>query len=683
MARDVNLLEMSTLVTTVESAKGLAELPTGELVIATKCAVWLLETGKALERYAGEPTQPAMVFGERLQARFKELGAVRYLEYAGYEGLFIVDRDSCIVSFVCGDMVEPFVGEPGRKGKEDGPRQKATLNFPTDVAVFRDRLFITDYSNDLVRMVSPSGYVTSIGGGKTSIGSVPFESAEFKNPFGLLATDDAIYVSEHIRSRIRKIELEESTVTLVTGTTQDSFQDGPPSIALWNMVRGLCSDSLGNIYAADCRNDLIRMVSDTEVKTVIGRMGEAQSTNGPLSTATTQRPFFLLITSQGDLVWSEEYTKMVRTVVGFSPPKLIVSPCLEPPPLSSSSPLSSTFPSVRIQTSPYHLSIIPPLIQLSLPQLTDIQAFIDGCPTELHPSLPAFFGLLHRSFDLMQTSKSSENAITIAHVLQLLARAGMDTQNTILGQHLYFRFFKAIRFRPLASLLPLISSCHCLAFDPLLNILLLRLKEFPVPEIEAISSDFSSLALPSNLLELVGGASASFTCKLPHESPFAELDASLLALSQSTPSACSFVLKIADPINESVSISDWLLAAQWPWFRALLESGLAETSSRCLELPANFPTALLSVIITHLHFGKIETPIHDLDEILTFIDENGGQFGFVDLEGQSMAPFQPMILKLRSIQYGIQQTQEDLLAAQTDATSLTTLFSSSNSLTPP
>lgn len=659
------MLGVVTLATLKETTKGLTEIPSGEIIVASKCALWILVPQESPILYAGLNGEPEQRFGKRLEARFKELGAVRYLEFAELEGLFICDRDGCVVSSLINDTVVPFVGSPTAKGSQDGPRQEATLNFPTDVAVFKDHMFITDYSSDKVRMVTPSGMVSSIGGGTQTRLEPDFASAEFKNPFGLLATDTELYVSEHIRSRIRRINLASSTVSLVSGTDVDGFRDGPGDIALWNMVRGLTSDPSGNIYVADCRNDAIRRItSNGETETVFGKPGSQKSVDGPINCATITRPFFTLITSSGDLMWTEEYSSSVRSIVGFTEPCLPTPPLLPFCPtelLSSSSPsiLLTMFPVVQLPMAPYSIHIVPDLIKLTLPSLdslSSIQSFIDSCPCQLQPSLHSFLLLLHRSTDLFcptaslhspSTSSYSyfQTASTISHILQLLHMLGCS-QNHSIRLHLTFKFSKLLRFLNLSSLLSLLDSKSSVDLTPIFDAVHPFITKFKSEELE---HGLSSISLSEPYLCRVRTLPTPSIITRPKLCLFQELYADLQRSFEHNMQSNPFTITITDT-DYSASVEGWILASQWSWFRCLLESGMSEVVSRCIELPSSLPPPLLDAILKHFIFDCVpDIGKYPAIDFLAFVEQYGGQFGFTDFTGQPTPSLALFITRLRRI----------------------------------
>jgi hypothetical protein len=91
------------------------------------------------------------------------------------------------------------------RGLKDGPATTATF---TDIAGLtidgHGNLFVTD--QDLIRMITPAGYVTTIAGSIVGYRDGPGELAQFNGAYGL-ATDlqGNIYLAESHNNRIRKI----------------------------------------------------------------------------------------------------------------------------------------------------------------------------------------------------------------------------------------------------------------------------------------------------------------------------------------------------------------------------------------------------------------------------------------------------------------------------------------------
>lgn len=98
----------------------------------------------------------------------------------------------------------------GLQGRQDGLGTAASFNYPTSIGVdVAANLYISDYKNNLIRKVSPTGLVSTLTGSGSAgslngIGS----AASFNGPLGLAFDPfDNLYVSDYISNLIRKVTL--------------------------------------------------------------------------------------------------------------------------------------------------------------------------------------------------------------------------------------------------------------------------------------------------------------------------------------------------------------------------------------------------------------------------------------------------------------------------------------------
>jgi uncharacterized protein (TIGR03437 family) len=146
-------------------------------------------------------------------------------------------------------------------------------------------LYTTDYSGCHVRMVSPTGIITTVAGngcGFSGDGG-PATSALLDSPFGV-ATDGVgnLYVSEG-GNRIRKIDAS-GTITTIAGTGDAGFSgDGGTALAAKiNNPGGLAAEKTGAVYIADAGNSQIRKLTPPPVF-VSGVVNGASLLPGPVS----------------------------------------------------------------------------------------------------------------------------------------------------------------------------------------------------------------------------------------------------------------------------------------------------------------------------------------------------------------------------------------------------------------
>jgi len=113
---------------------------------------------------------------------------------------------SGVISTVAG------TGSPGYGG-DGGPATAASLYWPEDVYVDGSgTIYIADMFNDLIRVVNPSGIISTIAGTPTISGYGysgdwgPATAATFRNPSGIVVDNrGVIYIADRNNRRIRKI----------------------------------------------------------------------------------------------------------------------------------------------------------------------------------------------------------------------------------------------------------------------------------------------------------------------------------------------------------------------------------------------------------------------------------------------------------------------------------------------
>lgn len=101
---------------------------------------------------------------------------------------------------------------PGGSAFRDGPLEDALFNYPKDIKFDNDgNMYVADYGNHCIRMVSADGVVSTIAGQPGTSGyqdGGPLESL-FKNPWGVAVSEQGdIYIADWGNARIRKLVIE-------------------------------------------------------------------------------------------------------------------------------------------------------------------------------------------------------------------------------------------------------------------------------------------------------------------------------------------------------------------------------------------------------------------------------------------------------------------------------------------
>ena len=181
-------------------------------------------------------------------------------------------------------------------GGDGGRATDAQLNTPEGVAVDpAGNLFIADSDNNLVRKVDAAGIITTVAGdraaaqaasdarqpvpgGDSSGDGGPATAAKLDRPRGIAVDSSGnVYIAQEAvdpatntsGARIRRID-PAGTITSIAGTGRTSGRGRvagdpgpvPAGEAEFNTMHDLVVDSAGNLWIADSKNNLVRVIFD-------------------------------------------------------------------------------------------------------------------------------------------------------------------------------------------------------------------------------------------------------------------------------------------------------------------------------------------------------------------------------------------------------------------------------------
>jgi sugar lactone lactonase YvrE len=167
-------------------------------------------------------------------------------------------------------------GMPGFSG-DGGDASAAMLFRPADLRLdAKGNLFISDVHNHRVRVVDPSGRITTVAGtgepGFSPDGTLAVE-AKLDTPWGIgLDREDRLLIGDARNQRVRRVDDDGRLVTLAgSGRRGFAGDGGPATEASLNYPEGLYVDPSGRLFIGDEWNNAVRVV-DTNgiISTVIG-----------------------------------------------------------------------------------------------------------------------------------------------------------------------------------------------------------------------------------------------------------------------------------------------------------------------------------------------------------------------------------------------------------------------------
>lgn len=154
---------------------------------------------------------------------------------------------------------------------DGGAATAAKINGPTFVYVDASgNVFFTDGGNNRVREINTSGIISTVAGNGVANFSGdggPATDASLNNPSGITMDQSGnMYISDQSNQRVRMVNTGGTISTFAgMGTFGYSGDGGPATDAELFDPCGLTVDASGNLYIADQQNDAVR-----EVKTVLG-----------------------------------------------------------------------------------------------------------------------------------------------------------------------------------------------------------------------------------------------------------------------------------------------------------------------------------------------------------------------------------------------------------------------------
>ncbi|MBS1520705.1 MAG: hypothetical protein JST50_06905 [Bacteroidetes bacterium] len=160
------------------------------------------------------------------------------------------------VSLFAGQNVYGYADGQGALAKFGGPQ---TLGFDP-----QGNLIVADKSNNMIRKITPNGTVSTLAG-QTTAGYTNGNgsAAQFNNPAGLaIDASGTIYVPDYNNNRIRIVS-QSGVVSNLSGTGIVGSANGAGSSATFNNPYGIAIDKSGNLYVSEFTNLTIRKVLST------------------------------------------------------------------------------------------------------------------------------------------------------------------------------------------------------------------------------------------------------------------------------------------------------------------------------------------------------------------------------------------------------------------------------------
>jgi len=193
--------------------------------------------------------------GNNTVAQFKNPAGLA-IDTSGH--IYVADQNNNRIRQIFGGQVTTIAGD-GTNGYLNGNAISSKFDYPTDVAISGQDLYVVDNWNNKIRKIS-SGQVSTVSGSSSGFADGDLATAKFYNPLNLVtnAVGD-IFITDTVNNRIRKISGNQ--VSTLAGTGVFGFADGNAAQAQFRNPCGIAIDNQGNLYIADNPNNRIRKIT--------------------------------------------------------------------------------------------------------------------------------------------------------------------------------------------------------------------------------------------------------------------------------------------------------------------------------------------------------------------------------------------------------------------------------------
>jgi sugar lactone lactonase YvrE len=303
---------------------GVAVDSSGNLYIATYAdnRVRKVDSKNQITTYAGNSGYGFA--GDGGPALNAQLSSPRGIAVDSSGNVYLADRWNNRIRKIAGGTLSTIAGNgQGNFGGDYGSATTAQLSAPDGVAVDKSgNIYISDFVNNRVRMVTPSGTISTIAGnGNSGFGGDggAAASAQLSQPAGLVVDSGGnLYIADSNNGVVRKVTPAGviSTVAGTGGVMGYSGDNGQATSAKLMAPFGLALDSAGNLYIADFYGWIRKVNAATGVITTIAGNGSAgySGDGGPATSAQFWNPLGVAVDSSGNVYIADSNNGAIRMV---------------------------------------------------------------------------------------------------------------------------------------------------------------------------------------------------------------------------------------------------------------------------------------------------------------------------------------------------------------------------------
>ena len=234
--------------------------------------------------------------------------------------LYVVDTSNHTIRqvVISTGAVTTLAGTAETRGNTDDNGTAASFKFPKGITTDGTNIYVADSSNNLIRqIVISTGAVTTLaGGGSGTSTDDTGTTASFKSPQGITTDGTNLYVADSYNHKIRKIVIDNASVTTLAGTGSSGSTDNTTGTsASFNEPLGITTDGT-NLYVADTKNHLIRqIVISTRAVTTLAGTGSSGTTDNTTGTSASFYGPSGIATDGFNLYVADRSSSLIRRIV--------------------------------------------------------------------------------------------------------------------------------------------------------------------------------------------------------------------------------------------------------------------------------------------------------------------------------------------------------------------------------
>lgn len=228
-------------------------------------------SGGTMTTFAGKGTQGLGGDGGGATGALLNTPTAVILDAAG--NLYIADTNNNRIRKVGTDgNITTFagIGSAGSSG-DGGPANSAAIDTPEGLAIDKaGNIYVSDTGGHRIRKITPDGNITTVagngnGGFQGDGGPATQASLYYPKGIALDPTSGNLYIADWLNSRVRVVT-PDGKINTVAGSGQYNYSGdgGPATSATLKFPWALAVDATGKVYVADDENSTIRLLTPVD-----------------------------------------------------------------------------------------------------------------------------------------------------------------------------------------------------------------------------------------------------------------------------------------------------------------------------------------------------------------------------------------------------------------------------------